>query len=251
MRVRGGFHDAERIVRSCIFLADIEEIADINIRRNQINMRCSSLPDVNHLRNRTAGGILAGRTSLRKPCVDEHRKIVFRSSCSSNLIYKASRPVGLEGFLCVFTEAGGPGLFFSLRNGTDGSIRIGVMLRSGGQCLQELLRNRIQEAAIRLCRAFPCRAHDAGLIFHLHHHNGVLPFIKFAKVPHQRSKRAAVCCQGFFAKYRQGRVFHVEEGFQDNLVAGGLYLRAGESGKVLLDPFGSIAALRIFKASEP
>ena len=43
----------------------------------------------------------------------------------------------------------------------------------------------------------------------------------------------------------------VEEGFQDNLVAGGLYLRAGESVKVLLDPFGSIAALRIFKASEP
>ena len=129
MRVRGGFHDAERIVGPCVFLADIEKIADINIRRNQINMRRSSLPDVNHLRNRTAGGILAGRTSLRKPCVDEHRKIVFRSSCSSNLIHKASRPVGLEGFLCVFTEAGGPGLPFFLGNSTDGSIRIGVMLR--------------------------------------------------------------------------------------------------------------------------
>ena len=186
MSVYGSLRDIERVAPLDIFVADFQEVLDINIRAEDIDRRCAVLPHFHHLISRSAGGIGSGR-SLLQPAVHRHGQVIFLPPLLGDIVAVRSCVINTEDLLRAPAEDLFPGPRRCAVLHVEPELLV-HFFGVGAQIIDQSLRCRACEQRIRLIRVLARRTHDTGLVLHLHADNGICLSVDLLQVLHQFRK---------------------------------------------------------------
>ena len=201
------FGNKQGVPRLLILPSPLREVREVNVRRQEINLRRAGSPDVHEVRQRPGARILAGLmagTDERR--VHIHRQLVFGCAALSHLIRvtrKVPRHENLvrlstrsENFLpCAasFEPGGGP-LCAKLWNQS---------LLVLAKVIHQLGRHGFFEKFLCDGAAIARVRNHSDLVLDLHHDDRVVVSINFAQVAHEGRERARVRAKVFLAERRK------------------------------------------------